>query len=156
MSTDLLKKATWRRLTRSEVVVAAVAGYLPGQREAVQAVAKFLEKTRFNFQGRIAKYEALSGRKLPDALKKDLNQTRTLRNHIVHGGHRISRGERSVADLAVFNGRQTFNWFENDVQRKKVRESRPGFRSLGRDLTYNIFRPEITPDGVVLSPLKNR
>lgn len=146
-----------RRITTAiEVVVAAVAGYQVEQHEGMQAAAKFLKKTRLDFPGRITKYEALSGRKLPDALKKDLNKTRTLRNHIVHGGHRISPGERSLADLAVFNGRLTFNWFENDAQRKKVRESRPGFRSLGRDLTYNIFHPEITPDGVVLSPLRNR
>jgi hypothetical protein len=79
-----------RRITTAiEVVVAAVAGYLVEQHEGVQAAAKLLEKTRLNFPGRIAKYEALSGRKLPDALKKDLNKTRTLRNHIVHGGHRI-------------------------------------------------------------------
>jgi hypothetical protein len=144
-----------RRITTAIEVLVAAGGRLPHRAARRHASrGKVSKKTRLDSPGRISKYEALTGGELPDALKKDLNKTRTLRNHIGHGGYRLSPGERSLADLAVFNGQLTFNWFENDAQRKKVRESRPGFKSLGRDLSYNMFRPGITPDGVLLTPSK--
>jgi hypothetical protein len=146
-----------RRVTTAiEVAVEAVTGSQIEQHDGQQAAAKFLKNTRADFPGRIRKYEALSGRKLSDALSKELAQTRTLRHQIVHGGYRISPGERGRAERAVDTGRWIFNWFENDEQRKGIRETRLGFRSLGRDMTYGMFRPEITPDGVVLTSMRDR
>ncbi len=146
-----------RRITTAiEVVVEAVTGNQIEQHEGQQAKTKFLNKTKTNFPGRIKKYEALSGRTLPDALNRQLAQTRTLRHRIVHGGYRISPGERGSAQRAVDTGRWIYNWFENDEQRKKVRETRLAFRSIGRDMTYGMFRPEITPDGVILTSIRDR
>jgi hypothetical protein len=144
-----------RRITTAiEVIVEAATGSQVEQREGQQAAAKFLSNTKTNFPGRIRKYEALSGRKLPDAHSSQLEQTRKLRHRIVHGGYRISPGERGRAQRAVDTGRWIFNWFENDEQRRKVRETRRAFKSIGRDMTYGIFRPEITPDGVVLTSFR--
>jgi hypothetical protein len=55
-----------------------------------------------------------------------------------------------VAPQAIDTGRWIFNWFENDEERKKVREKRIGFRSLGRDMTYGLFPSRISPEGVVV------
>jgi hypothetical protein len=143
-----------RRITTAiEVVVEAVTGDLVEQHEGKQAAAKFLRDTKTNFPRRITKYGALSMRPLPDALMTALTRTRTIRHQIVHGGYRISPGERGSAQRCVDTGRWIFNWFENNEHRRKVRETRLAFRSLGRDQTYNIFRPEITPEGVVLSSI---
>jgi len=54
----------------------------------------------------------------------------------------------------VDTSRWIFNWFENDQARGEIREKRIAFRSLGRDLYAGVFRPRITPEGVVLSPIE--
>jgi hypothetical protein len=145
-----------RRITTAiEVVVEAVTGGLVEGHEGKQAAAKFLKQTKTNFPQRIAKYGELSGRPLHDALSKELTRTRNLRHQIVHGGYRISPGERGSAQRCVDTGRWIFNWFENNEQRRKIRDSRLAYRSMGRDQLYDIFRPEITPQGVVLSSIRD-
>jgi hypothetical protein len=141
-----------RRVTTAvEVIVEAVASKQVELKEGATEAAKFVKNTRMNFPGRIKKYEQLTGRELPSGLKGELEQTRTLRHRIVHGGYRISPGERGAAQRAVDTGRWTFNWFENDEKRRKARETKVAFRSLGRDMLYGIFRSEITPSGVTVS-----
>jgi hypothetical protein len=146
-----------RRITTAiEVIIESVTGDLVEQYEGEQAAARFLKETRTNFPRRVTKYGVLSGRPLSDALMKELTATRNLRHQIVHGGYRISPGERGTAQRCVDTGRWIFNWFENNEDRRKVRETRPAFRSLGRDQTYNIFQPKITPEGVVLSSIDDQ
>jgi hypothetical protein len=143
-----------RRVTTAiEVVVEAVVGKSVEEKEGGRSAVRFLRETETNFPRRVSRYEGLSGRSLPDALRKELQVTRKLRHRIVHRGYRIGPGERGRAQRAVDTGRWTFNWFENDDARRDVREKRIAFRSLGRDLTAGVFRPRITPDGVVLSPI---
>ena len=143
-----------RRITTAiEVIVEAVTGDLVEQHEGKQASAKFLKDTRTNFPRRIQKYEELSGQSLGDALNKELTRTRNLRHKIVHAGYRISPGERGDAQRSVDTGRWIFNRFENNDQRRQVRESRIAFRSLGRDQLSEVFRPQITPEGVLLSSI---
>jgi hypothetical protein len=145
-----------RRITTAiEVVVEAVTGDLVEQHEGKQAAAKFLKNTMTNFPRRIAKYGALSGRPLVDGLMNELTRTRNLRHQIVHKGYRISPSERGDAQRSVDTGRWIFNRFENNEQQRKVRETRLAYKSMGRDQLYNIFRPEITPQGVVLSSIRN-
>lgn len=144
-----------RRITTAiEVIVAAVAEDIVSAKEGSQAAKRFLEDTRVNFQRRVKKYEQLSGRMLPDGMRRELDHTRKLRHRIVHGGYRVTPAERGSAQKSVDFGRWTFNWFENDTQRREVREQRIARRSWGREMTYNIFRPQITPEGVTLSPLR--
>jgi hypothetical protein len=143
-----------RRITTAiEVVVEAVVAREIEAVEGKQRAKKFIKATRRSFDRRVSKYETLSGRKLPAGLHKNLDQTRKLRHRIVHEGYRISSGERGLAQKSVDMGRWTFNWFENDEQRQKVREGQIGFRSFGRDLSYGIFPTKITPEGVVVSPI---
>jgi hypothetical protein len=54
----------------------------------------------------------------------------------------------------VDTSRWIFNWLENDQARRDIREKRIAFRSLGRDISAGVFRPRITPEGVVLSPIE--
>jgi hypothetical protein len=144
-----------RRITTAiEVIVAAVSEDLVGVNEGPQAAKRFLEDTRANFQRRVKKYEQLSGRALPEGMRRELDHTRKLRHRIVHAGYRITPAERGSAQKSVDFGRWTFNWFENDTQRREIREQRIARRSLGRELTYNIFRPQITPEGIALFPLR--
>ncbi len=144
-----------RRITTAiEVIVAAVAEDLVCVNEGPQAAKRFLEETRVNFQRRVRKYEQLSGRTLPEGMRRELDHTRKMRHRIVHAGYRISPAERGSAQKSVDFGRWTFNWFENDAQRREVREHRIARRSLGREMTYNIFRPQITPEGITLFPLR--
>jgi hypothetical protein len=146
-----------RRITTAiEVVVEAVTGDLVERHEGKQASLKFLKKTKTNFPRRVAKYGDLGGRPLRDALSKELTRTRNLRHQIVHNGYRISPGERGSAQRSVDTGRWIFNWFENNEQRRKVRDTRLAYRSMGRDQLYNIFRPEITPQGVALSSIRDQ
>jgi hypothetical protein len=146
-----------RRITTAiEVVIEAVTGDLVKRHEGKQAESKFLKETKTNFPRRVAKYGELSGRPLDNGLSSELARTRSLRHKIVHGGYRISPGERGSAQRCVDTGRWIFNWFENNEHRRKIRDSRLAYRSMGRDQTYDIFRPEITPQGVVLSSLKNQ
>ena len=144
-----------RRITTAiEVIVAAVAEDIVSAKEGPQAAKRFLDDTRVNFQRRVKKYEQLSGRTLSDGMRRELDHTRKLRHRIVHGGYRVAPAERGSAQRSVDFGRWTFNWFENDTQRREVREQRIARRSLGREMTYNIFRPQITPEGITLSPLR--
>jgi hypothetical protein len=144
-----------RRVTTAiEVVVEAVLAQALIDVEGKDAAAKFIKNTR-NFSKRVAKYELLSGRTLPDASRATMEATRKLRHQIVHKGYRITSAERGRASKSVDTGRWTFNWFENDEKRRAVREKRIALRSLGRDLTYGIFGGHIIPEGVMLtSPMK--
>jgi hypothetical protein len=141
-----------RRVTTAiEVVVEAVVGKEIERAEGNAVATNFLNATRMNFKRRIDKYQSLTGRTLLQGLSATLDETRKLRHRIVHGGYRISAGERGRAQRAVDTGRWIFNWFENDAQRSKTREKQIGLRSLGRDLTYGVFRSKITPEGVTVS-----
>ena len=101
-----------------------------------------------NFWARLRLYQKLSGRKLNDALAKELNTTRELRNSIVHRGKRIGFGERGQAQRSVDTGRWIFNWLENQPVKRDVREKRIGMRSLGRH--FGLYQAEITPTGVIV------
>lgn len=141
-----------RRITTAiEVIVAHAVGTEIESRENKAAGEKFLKSTKMNFPERVKKYQQITGRKLPAGLERELNETRQIRNRIVHGGYRISQGERGRAQRSVDTGRWLFNWIENDDARRKVREDRIAFRSLGRDLTDGIFTSKMQPDGVVVS-----
>ena len=143
-----------RRITTAiEVVVEATTGELVERHAGKQAASKFLKDTKTNFPRRLAKHGELSGRPLGDGLMNELTTTRNLRHKIVHGGYRISPGERGSAQRSVDTGRWIFNRLENNERRRNARDSQLGFKSLGRDQLYNIFRPEITPEGVVLSSI---
>lgn len=144
-----------RRITTAiEVIVASAAEDIVRAKEGPQAAKRFLEDTRVNFQRRVKKYEQLSGRTLSDGMRRELDHTRKLRHRIVHGGYRVTPAERGSAQRLVDFGRWTFNWFENDARRREVRERRISRMSSGREMTYNIFRPQITPEGIILSPLR--
>lgn len=143
-----------RRVTTSiEVLVEDVVRAEIEARDGRQAADSFLEDTKTRFERRVQKYEQLSNRTMLDGMRRDLSATRTLRHRIVHGGYRLGPHERGRAQRSVDTGRWIFDWFENDSTRKKIRESKIAYRSLGRDLYAGIFSPEITPDGVALSPL---
>jgi hypothetical protein len=143
-----------RRVTTAiEVVVEDVLGKELEAAVGKQSAAKFLNDTKTNFDRRVKKYEQLSRRMLPEALRKDLRIIRTLRHRIVHRGYRIDFPERGRGQRSVDTGRWIFNWFENEAARTKIRETKMTFRGLGHDLSAGIFSPEITPEGVVLSPV---
>lgn len=141
-----------RRVTTAiEVIVEAMVAGEVERVEGTSAARKFIRDTRTNFPRRVTRYEKVTGRTFSDALRRELDRTRKLRHRIVHGGYRITSGERGEAQRSVDTGRWIFNWFENDSVRRDVREKRIGFRSLGRDVMYGIFSSEITGDGVVIS-----
>ncbi len=143
-----------RRITTAiEVIVGAVVRIAVEAKEGAQKADDFLKVTETNFPARIVKYEKFSGRKLPKEHRAELDVTRMLRHRIVHKGYRIGSGERGMAQRAVDTGRWIYNWFENDEERSKVRETRIAFRGLGRDMSFGIFPTKITPDGVVVSPI---
>jgi hypothetical protein len=140
-----------RRVTTAiEVIVEAVTVHLLEQQQGQTATAKFLKNTRADFPRRLAKYEELSARALPKSLEEQLLKTRMLRHRIVHGGYRITPAERNEIQRCIDMGRWTFNWFENNPARSKVREQRIASRSIGREMAYGIFRAEITPAGMVV------
>jgi hypothetical protein len=141
-----------RRVTTAiEVIVEAVAGRAVEAASGKQAAEKFLKDTRMRFDERLKMYQKLTGRKLSASSLKLLKETRDLRHRIVHGGYRIGPSERGNAQKAVDTSRWRFNWFEDNEQRRKVREARIAYRSLGRDIAAGVFPSKITPDGVVLS-----
>jgi hypothetical protein len=107
-----------------------------------------LKASENDFPGRLRQYQKLSHRKLPDALEKELETTRTLRHSIVHRGTRIAFNDRGRAQRAVDTGRWIFNWLENDSTRRDVREKRIGKRSLGRH--FGFYNAEITSAGVIV------
>jgi hypothetical protein len=140
-----------RRVTTAiEVVVEAVLERALITAEGNAAAAKFLKDTRRDFLRRVTKYESLSGRTLSHSKRSTLETTRRLRHEIVHKGYRIASGERGNASKAVDTGRWTFNWFENDDNRRAVREKRIE-NSMGRDMIYGIFGGHITSEGVTLT-----
>jgi hypothetical protein len=146
-----------RRITTAiEVVVEHVAGKAMEAAHGKQAAEKFLNSTRMRFDERHKTYQKLTGRQISRNQLMRLQETRNLRHRIVHGGYRIGPGELGMAQKAVDTGRWMFNWFENDQARCNTREKRISFRSLGRNLEAGIFRPEITPAGVVLSSIRSR
>lgn len=140
-----------RRVTTAiEVVVEAAVERELKKIEGPVVTARFLKDSRSNFERRIAKYEQVTGRKMPH--RKSLASTRKLRHDIVHRGFRLTSADQGPASYAVDTGRRTFDWFEDDERRRHVRNRNIAVRSFGRDLAYGIFRPRILPEGVILSP----
>jgi hypothetical protein len=113
-------------------------------------VERILEDTKTNFKKRLELYQESSGRKLDDALAKELETTRTLRHSIVHGGKRIPFNSRGQAQRSVDTGRWIFDWLENQPARFDVREKKIGKRSLGRHDMEIRYDTEITPAGVIV------
>lgn len=143
-----------RRVTTAiEVIVEDVAGKAVEAANGKPAAEKFLKDTRMRFEDRIKMYQRLASRKISEIQLKTLKETRELRHKIVHGGYRIDASERGRAQKAVDTGRWIFNWFEDNEARRDIREKRIALRSLGRDLASGAFRPKITREGVVLSPI---
>lgn len=141
-----------RRVTTAlEVIVESVVGKAIEAKEGKKSAVKFLRATEINFPRRVEKYEEVTQRTMPAALKKEMSRTRKLRHRIVHNGYRIEAGERGHAQRAVDTGRWIYNWFENDDERRDVREKKIAHRSLGREMAASIFPSKITPDGVVVS-----
>jgi len=111
-------------------------------------VDKKLKASENDFPGRLRQYQKLSGRKLNNALAKELDVTRTLRHSIVHSGKRIAFNERGQAENSVVKGRWIFNWLEDQPARRDLREKKIGMRSLGRH--FSLYSAEITPAGVAV------
>jgi hypothetical protein len=112
--------AVRRVRTAIEVIVKAVLKQALIAAEGEEAAARFIEKK--GFADYLKKYQALSGRILPSVHEEALDETRNLRGQIVHDGYRISSAERGKAEKAIDTGRWVFNWFENNEQRRAVRE----------------------------------
>jgi hypothetical protein len=144
-----------RRITTAiEVVVEDVEGKAVEAAQGKALADKFLANTRTRFDERLKAYQKYTGRKMSDVSLKTLRETRNLRHQIVHRGYRIGPSERGRARKAVDTGRWIFNWFENDQARRDVREKRIAFRSHGRDIHSGLFRPKISKDGAILSPVR--
>jgi hypothetical protein len=109
-----------------------------------------LDKSKNDVPGRIRQLGKLSGRLLDAHLQSELDRTRSLRHKIVHDGYRVPYTDRGSAQRSVDTGRWIFNFFEDDPDRVKVRETRIALRSLGRSVTASIFHSEITQQGVVV------
>lgn len=107
-----------------------------------------LYASRNDFPGRLRQFQKLSGRIVPDVLLDELESTRNLRHEIVHRALHISFNERGKAQRSVDIGRWIFNWFENEPERKSVREKRLALRSVGQH--HSVFGTEITSKGVVV------
>ena len=141
-----------RRVTTAiEVIVEAVLRKALEEAEGKGAAKEFLRSTRMRFDERIKKFQQLTGRTLPEVLRQTLKESRDLRQVIVHGGYRINFSERGKAQKSVDTCRFIFNWFENDQNRRDIREKRIALRSLGKDSIAGVFQPKITPEGVLLS-----
>jgi hypothetical protein len=144
-----------RRVTTAiEVVVEAAVEQVVSAQVGEEAAAKFLRKTRMHFFDRIEKYEAVTRRTFPEALRRQLDRTRELRHAIVHDGYRISVSERGAAQQSVDTGRWIFNWFENDESRAQLRETRLALRAAGRDMDAGVFPHELTEAGIVIRPMR--
>jgi hypothetical protein len=140
-----------RRVTTAiEVVVEAALAKEIEVLDGREAARKFLSDTQTKFDRRVAKYEQITKRTISEGSRGQLRETRKLRHRIVHQGYRIVAGDRGTAQRSVDTGRWIFNWFENDEERKKVREKHIAFRSLGRDIEWGTFKTDITPEGVVV------
>jgi hypothetical protein len=140
-----------RRVTTAiEVVVEAALAKEIEVLDGREAARKFLSDTQTKFDRRVAKYEQITKRTISEGFRGQLRETRRLRHRIVHQGYRIVAGDRGAAQRSVDTGRWIFNWFENDEERKNVREKHIAFRSLGRDIEWGTFETDITPEGVVV------
>jgi hypothetical protein len=117
---------------------------------SLRDVEQILENTKTNFKKRLELHQETSGRKLNDALAKELEITRSLRHSIVHRGKRIAFNDRGQAQKSVDTGRWIFNWLENQPARFDVREKRIGKRSLGRHVLEIRYDSEITAAGAVV------
>jgi len=114
----------------------------------VPEVNEKLEASENDFPGRLRQYQKLSGRKLPVALEKELETTRTLRHSIVHNAYRIPFSQSQQTKEAIDTGRWIFNWLENQPARTDVREKRIAKRHLGS--YFSLFSTEITPTGGIV------
>jgi len=150
---NLMERGDYTGAVRRITTAVEAAGHAALQAElltkhSADDVEERLAKSANDFPGRVRQYQKLSGRRLPDALASQLEQTRGLRHEIVHRARRITFSDRGTAQMAVDTGRWTFNWFENDPARQEVREKRIGLRSLGRH--FSVFRASLSPDGVIV------
>lgn len=144
-----------RRVTTAiEVAVEAAVEQAMNAQNGEGDAARFLRKTRMRFFDRIEKYEAVTQRTFPKALRKQLDRTRELRHAIVHDGYRISVSERGAAQQSVDTGRWIFNWFENHESRAQLRETRLALRAVGRDMDAGTFPHEFTDAGIVIQPMR--
>jgi hypothetical protein len=118
------------------------------KRHALSDVERRLKASENDFPGRLRQYQKLSHRKLPAALNKELEITRTMRHSIVHRGRRIAFSDRGQAQRSVDTGRWIFNWLENQRAKSTIREKKIKLRSLGRH--HGFYKAEITPAGVIM------
>jgi hypothetical protein len=140
-----------RRITTAlEAIVEAVLAAELRKRYPKSEVERRIEASKNDFPGRVRHYEKLSGRKLPPELRKEIEVTRTIRHVIVHRGLRIAFADRGRAQRAVDTGRWAYNWFEDRVERTKLREMELATKSIGRHLTFSIFDAELTEEGAIV------
>lgn len=143
-----------RRVTTAiEVAIEVAVKQAIGAQTGEEAASGFLRKTRMRFFDRIEKYEDVTGRTFPEALRRQLDRTRGLRHAIVHDGYRILVSERGAAQQSVDTGRWIFNWFEKDESRAQLRETRLALRAAGRDMDAGVFSHEFTEAGIVIRPM---
>ncbi len=112
-------------------------------------VEQKLLASRSDFPGRLRQYEKLSGRRVADHSRASLDRIRELRHEIVHCGRRLSFSEGPLAERCVDTGRWIYNWIEDDATRRKTRETKNAFRSLGKH--FHIIDSSLTADGAVVT-----
>jgi len=111
-----------------------------------------LRKSANDVPGRLRQYCKLAARSLPVDLDHELKRTRGLRHEIVHAGRRLTFDEVGEAQRSVDTGRWIFNWFENQPDRMRRRETTLAKRSLGK-MRQPLFPTRITHDGIEVLPI---
>ena len=106
------------------------------------------------FWAMLGLYEELSGRKMIEFFRKDLDRTRKLRHSIVHGGKRITLAERGQAQNSVDVGRWIFDWLENEPTKKAIRENIRNIAKRSFGQYSRLYSTEITPAGVIVHKLQ--
>ena len=146
--------AVRRVVTALEVVVESNLYKALSNASGKEEAERFLESTKCDFDKRVGKLCGLTDRPFKNWVW--LHKVRTLRHAIVHSGYRFSASEKGRAEMALDTSRWMFNWFENNEEKRDMREQRVMFRSLGRNLHAGIFSPRITADGITLSSFREK
>ena len=141
--------AVRRIVTAIEVIVEARLLEEKGHVHGADAARKFLDKTRMKFNDRVETLIEL--RKGTVFFTQHLSQIRELRKQIVHYGKRIPSSEVPRVRMLMDYGRWSFNWFENNPSKAKIRESNLVKRGFGGVPEVDFFFTKITTEGVVVS-----
>ena len=139
-----------RSVTAIEAVVEHALRRELAKTYASAEVERRLAASETDYPGRYRQWKRLSNVSVSAHVEEAFDETRKVRNSIVHKGLRLTPAIRSQAQKSVDTARWLFNTIENDSARVAVREKPNPLRDVGRVALASRFDTDIVSNQIVV------